>query len=166
MGEFGNHPTERVIDLLLPKRVVEVVVAADHMGYPHIVVVDHDREIVGRSAVCPQDDLIVELGIRNRNLALNMVADCRRALMRGFQPDDRGHSGRGLRRIAVPPSPVIAYRTFFGTRPLAHRVELSRRAIATIGTPRCEELTSNFGVPCGTGGLVDDLAVPGEAEPV
>ena len=35
-----------------------------------------------------------------------------------------------------------------------------------ISAPRCEELTSNFGVPRDAGGLVDDLIVPGEAEPV
>ena len=82
MGKFGSRPVERVRDLLLAKRIVEVVVAADHMGYPHIVVVDNDREIVGRAAVRPQDDQIVELGIRDRDLTLNMVADCRRALLR------------------------------------------------------------------------------------
>ena len=60
MGEFGDRPAERVIDLRLAEGVVEVVVAADHMGDPHVVVVDHDREIVGRGAVRPQDDQIVE----------------------------------------------------------------------------------------------------------
>ncbi len=42
MGEFGNRPAERVIDLLLAEGVVEVVVAADHMGNAHVVVVDDD----------------------------------------------------------------------------------------------------------------------------
>src|SRR5258708_7394588 len=37
MGEFGNRPAERVIDLLLAKGIVEVVVAADHISNAHVV---------------------------------------------------------------------------------------------------------------------------------
>ena len=59
------------------------------MGDPHIVVVDHDREIIGRAAVGPQDDQIVELGVRDSDGALNPIANCRGAFLRRLQPDDR-----------------------------------------------------------------------------
>jgi hypothetical protein len=38
-----------------------MVVAADDVGDAHIVVVDHDREHVGRRAVGAQDDEVVEV---------------------------------------------------------------------------------------------------------
>ena len=47
----------------LAERVVEVIVAADHVRDAHVVIVDHDREHVGRRAVRAQQDEIVELGI-------------------------------------------------------------------------------------------------------
>ena len=49
MGEFRDRPVERLVDLGLAKGVVEMIVAADHVGHRHVVVVDHDRELVGRA---------------------------------------------------------------------------------------------------------------------
>ncbi len=63
MREFRHRPVERLIELGLEKRVVQMLVAADHMGHAHVVVVDDDREVVGRGTVGAQDDPVVELGI-------------------------------------------------------------------------------------------------------
>ena len=87
MGEFRDRPVERPVNLGLAKGVVQMVVAADHMGDSHVVVVDDDREIVGGRAVRAQDDQIVELGIGDRDLALNEVADGRGTLLRRAQAD-------------------------------------------------------------------------------
>ena len=54
-----------------------MVVAADDMGDAHVVIVDHDREIVGRRAVGAQDDQVVELLVGDRDLALDMVLGSR-----------------------------------------------------------------------------------------
>ena len=51
MGHDRHVPAERRIDLHLARRVGEVVVAADDVGDAHVVVVDHDREHIGRVAV-------------------------------------------------------------------------------------------------------------------
>src|SRR3546814_7979826 len=46
VGIFGNIPSHAVQDDQLPESVVEMVVAADHMGYAHVVVVhDHSQHI-------------------------------------------------------------------------------------------------------------------------
>ena len=44
----------------LPRRVVQMIVAADHMGDLHVHVVDHDAEVIGGRAVGARDDQIVE----------------------------------------------------------------------------------------------------------
>ncbi len=165
VGEFGDRPVERLVDLGLAEGVVQVVVAADHMGDRHVVVVDHHREIVGRAAVGAQDDQIVELAIGDRDLALDPVVDRRRALLRRLEADHRRHARRCGGRVAVAPGAVIAHRALFGARLLAHRLELGRRAIAVIGAAGGQQLPRDFGVALGAGGLVDDLAVPVEAEP-
>ena len=64
MREFRHRPVERAVDLRLAEGVVQVVVAADHVRDAHVVIVDDDREIVGRRAVGAQQDQIVEFGIR------------------------------------------------------------------------------------------------------
>ena len=67
-----------------------MVVAADDVGDAHVVIVDHHRQHVGRGAVRPQQDEIVELGIGHRDPALDEVLDHRFALARGLQADDEG----------------------------------------------------------------------------
>ena len=91
--------------------------------------------------------------------------DCRRTLLRRLQADCRGDAGRGLGRIAVAPRAIITHRAFFGARPLAHRLELGGCAPAIIGAAGGEQLPRDFGVAPGPRELVDDLAVPVEAEP-
>ena len=46
-----NIPAEGRIDLGLAGGVGEMIVAANDVGHRHVVVVDHDREHVGRIAV-------------------------------------------------------------------------------------------------------------------
>ena len=89
VGEFRQRPAKRVVDLFLAEGVVQVVVAADHMGNAHIMVVDNDGQVVGWRAVGPQDYQIVELSIGDGDLPLNAIMDSRRTLLRRFQPDGR-----------------------------------------------------------------------------
>jgi len=45
------HSMHRADDGELAEGVVEVIVAADDVGYAHVMVIDHDGEHVGRRAV-------------------------------------------------------------------------------------------------------------------
>ena len=116
----------RLIDLRLARGIGQVIVAADDMGDAHVVVVDHDRQIIGRRAVAAQDDEIVEVLVGEDDAALHPVLDHRLALARRLEAD-RGHdAGRRLCQVAVAPGAVIAGRAAFGARPLAHGGELFR----------------------------------------
>ena len=64
---------ERADDVDLPRRVVDVIVAADHVRDPHVEVVDDDAEVVGRRAVGARDDEVVELGVGDLDAALDAV---------------------------------------------------------------------------------------------
>ena len=58
---------ERAQHVDLPRRVVEVVVAADHVRDPHVLVVDHHAEVVGGLAVRARDDQVVEFAVLERD---------------------------------------------------------------------------------------------------
>ena len=63
-GRQGVHRrlgAERAQDVDLARRVVDVVVAADHVRDAHVDVVDDDAEVVGRRAVRAGDHEVVEL---------------------------------------------------------------------------------------------------------
>ena len=47
MGPDGNVPTHGLIDDRLPRGIGEVIVAADHMGDAHVMVVDNNGEHIG-----------------------------------------------------------------------------------------------------------------------
>ena len=165
MREFGDRPIEGAVDQHLAEGVVEVIVAADHMADSHVVVVDDDRQIVGRRAVGAQDDQIVEFAVRHRDFALHTVADRRRALLRCLEADRRLDAGRRLGRVAVAPSAVIAHRAPLGARAFAHRRQFLGRTIAVIGAAHFQQPVRHLGMSGGALELVDDLPVPGEAQP-
>src|SRR3546814_10055297 len=78
-----------------------MVVAANDVRHAHVVVVDDDAEHIGRRAVAPQQDEIVEFGILDGDLALDLVGDRYRAVLRRAQADDVRE--RGIAVAAVAP---------------------------------------------------------------
>jgi hypothetical protein len=66
-------------DHQLAKGVVDMVIAADHMGHAHIVIVHHHGQHIGRRTVRAQNDEIVQLNVLNRDAALNQIVDHGRA---------------------------------------------------------------------------------------
>ena len=142
-----------------------MIVAADHMGDAHVVVVDHHRQHVGRVAVAAQQHEVVEVLVLPDHAALDLVLDHGLAGLRRLQPDRRLHAGGGLGRVAVAPHPVIEAGAALGARLLAHRRELLRRGVAVIGLAVGEQLLGDLAVPGGAAELVDDVAVPIELQP-
>ena len=82
MSKFRYRPAERRVNLALPPGVGQVIVATNDVGDTHIVVVDDDRQIVGRRPVAPDDDEVVELIVREPDIAHDMVANHRFAFVR------------------------------------------------------------------------------------
>ena len=143
-----------------------MVVAADHVGDAHVVVVDHHRQHVGRVAVAAQQHEVVEVFVLPDHAALNLVLDHGLAGLRRLQADGRLHAGRRLGRIAVPPQPVIEAGAALGARLLAHRRQFLRGGVAPVGLAAGEQLLGDLAVARGAGELVDDVAVPIEPQPL
>ena len=62
------------------------------MGNAHCVVVDYVREVVGGVAVGLDQNLVLQLGVFNGNLAENSVGEGRAALGRHFLADYIGYA--------------------------------------------------------------------------
>ena len=88
MRHDRHVPAERLIDLGLARRVGQMIVAADDMRHAHVVIVDDDRQHVGRIAVRAQKHEIVEVLVGEDDLALHLVVDDGLALLARAQPDD------------------------------------------------------------------------------
>ena len=146
MGVDRRLPAEGAEELDLAKRIVQVVVAADRMGDPHVVVVDHDRKHVGRRAVAPEQHHVVELPVGHPDGSLYRVLDRRLALARRLEADRRVDARRRVAGIAVAPASVIEHRPAFRLGPLAHFGELLRCGITAIGFAFVEQAARRLDV--------------------
>src|SRR5450631_4329598 len=96
----------------LPRSVVDVVIAANHMRDLHVEIVDDDAKIVRRRAVAAGDDQVIELGIGEFNATLHLVVPCDAARMRILESYDRSDTRwRVLSRVEVfgPPTAIVAW---------------------------------------------------------
>ena len=93
MRHARHLPAEGIVDLRLARRVRQMVVAADDVGDPHVVIVDDDREHVGRRAVGAQQHEIVEILVLPGDAPLHHVVDHGLALEGSLEADHRLDAG-------------------------------------------------------------------------
>src|SRR5207245_8297777 len=68
-----NLGAERADDIDLPRRIVDVIVAANHMGDVHVEIVDDDAKVVRRNAIAAYDNQVVKLGVADLDVALDLI---------------------------------------------------------------------------------------------
>src|SRR5215213_4016819 len=132
MCHYRDGPAERVIDVLLTSRVVEVIVTANDVGHAHIVIVDNDSKHVGGGAIRSEQHEIIKVLVLPHDTALDLILDHGLALERRLQTDYWLGTRWRLRQIAVTPAPVVAHGTPFALCRFAHLSEFLRTGIATI----------------------------------
>ena len=100
MCEDRHIPSHAAIDHRLAEGVVQMVVAADHMGDAHVMIIDNNRQHVGWRSVGAQDDHVVKLLVLYRDGALYRILDGHGAVVGHLH----AHSERGGGMVvAVPP---------------------------------------------------------------
>ena len=100
VGVARSRRVERLEDRELLRRVREMVVPADHLGDPHVRVVDGDGEVVERGAVSPGDHQIVGEPVLEANRAADQIVDHGLALIGDPQADRGALDLAGLAAIA------------------------------------------------------------------
>ena len=166
MGEGGQGPTEDPEQLGLAEGVGQVVVAADDMGHPHVVVVDDHRQHIGRRAVGAQQDHVVQLVVGHRHRALDQVFDHGFTVGGHLQADGRLGALGGFGRVAVPPAAIIELRAAFLAGGLAHFPEFLGRAETLVSLVFGQQLTRHLGVTLGVEKLRNRVAVPIQPQPL
>ena len=163
MGVDRLRPPHRSDDGELPERIVEMVVATDHVGHAHVVVVDDDRQHVGGRSVGAEQDEVVELDVLHCNTPLDLILDDGLAFPRRLQADDEGLVALLVQDVAPrafdPERPALR----LGLRPLLGELFLSH--VAAIGVAAAEQPVRDLGVARPELRLVIFVAVPVEAEP-
>ena len=88
MPEARSWPSEGLIEQDVLRGRGDPLFGADDIGDEHEVVVDDVGEMVGGKAVGLHQDLVVDIGVLERDVAAEFVAESGRTFDRDFHADD------------------------------------------------------------------------------
>ena len=179
MREGRRREPERLVQQNLPRRVRDVILAADHVRHLHQRIVDDDGEVVGGRAVGADDDGIADdVGVK-ADVAADGVGEHDVAVVGHAEADGRTLAGRDARRAPARGDsrrhvPGVARRPPGGERLLPVGLELLARSRSS--STRASALSSScaydwykmqpLGLPVRPARPADVRAlVPVEAEP-
>ncbi len=170
MAELRQRRTRAehgAIDVDLARRVVDVVIAAQHMRDRHVDVVDDDGEVVGRHPVAACDHEIVELGVGERDRTLDQVVPADVAVIRIAEAHDGLHScrRRHATRVLRAPAAVVARLLAARHLCLAQLLEFFLARVAAIGLAVGQQPLDHVAVAVETVGLPHRSLVVVEVEP-
>ena len=156
-------PAERLVDQGLAGGVVEMIVAANHVGHAHVVVIDHHGQVIGRRTVGAQQDQVVQILVLEPDVPLHLVGHHRVAGLRTLQAHDKG-AVRGV--VGGDVAPGRTDHPALGPRRLALGVQLLRRHVVAIGFAAGQELVHGGAMQVGPGGLEHRRLVGLKAQPL
>ena len=125
-----------------------MIVAADHLGDPHVHVVDDDREVIGREAVGPEDDEVLEAAVVEADLTMNGIEEGGAALRRNAEAHGAGRgcgfTGSHLRSAQRQARLVVLLRAEPGgsalVRALAGPGARVSAAVVVVGVSAVDQL--------------------------
>ena len=152
-----RRPAQRLDELQLPGRVVQVIVAADDLAHSHVLVVNHAAQVVGGRSIGAQQHQVVELRVEIADLAMQPVLHHDRLDIGPPETQHRLHSG--ARFGSIPPTAVVARVLAAGALLLAHFRQFFWRAVAVVGRPQLKQPMRHFAMPFQPRRLQQRLAV-------
>ena len=141
-----------------------MVVAADHMGHAHVVVVHDDGKHVDGRSVRAQQDHVVHLVIGDRDIPLHGIGNRGRAVARGADADGKGCVGMGA-LWHVAPGRAEEGRAAGGAGLFAEGLDFGLGGKALVGAARGEHRAGDLGMAGGAVELAERFAIPVEPEP-
>ena len=88
-----NLPAEGLIETIVLRARAQILVATNDVGDAHQMIVDDIGEIIGRIAVGLDEDHVIELGVIDGDVSVELVVEGRRALGRVVLTDNIWHAG-------------------------------------------------------------------------
>jgi competence protein ComEC len=163
--EAGHSPIHALINLRLARCVGQMIDTADNVRDAHVVIVDDDSEIVGWVAVGTQDDEIVEILVRECNLALDVIRNNSLAFARRFEAHRWFDVFGGVLGRAVAPGRKENLGSAFGFGGVAGGVNLGGRGVAMISGTALQEFVGDLAMAIGAGKLRDGITLPIKFQP-
>ena len=159
MGKDRDIPSHAAIDHHLPKGIIQVIIPADDMGDPHIMVVNNHGQHVGGAGISPQDYHVVKLGVLYRDNALYRILNSGFPCIRHAHAHHKGpvfkgpvfHIVRGLCLV----TPGRSYRLAFGMRRIAQRRQFFGIKVAAVGGTALQQGVCHLNMPVRTRRLAD-----------
>ena len=148
MRKMRRGSAQRVIDVDLPRRVVDVIVATNDVSDVHVDVVDDDAEVVRRDAVGAHQHEIIELRVGNGDRALDEIVERDHAIVRIAEAHDRRHA-LGLAEpepLCVLGSPAAVVARLLAARASAARadLELFLRRVIVVSVALSDQLLGDL----------------------
>ena len=148
MDILGDLPTECLIQQVILGCRGKILVAADHMGNAHGVVVHDIGKVVGRHTVAFDEDLIVQCAALYGHITVHLIMEGHGTLGGDFLANDIGDSRRQLFSDLllgkVAAVTVIAGRHAGGLLHLAYLVQPLLIAEAVVGMTAFHQLLGVF----------------------
>ena len=108
-----------------------MIIAANHMGYTHVHIVDADGQMIGGCAVGTRDDQIVEFGVAKRHLTPHLINETDFSFERILEPNNGVYTlRRGI--LAITPKPVVTRLVTACPSARPHRLDLLLARVATV----------------------------------
>ncbi len=164
MAEGRDRPVHGLVHQRLAAGVGEVLLAADHVGDPHVMVVDGDGEIVGGRAVAPQDHQVLEVLVGEGHRTAHGVLDHRFAVAGGLEAHHVRLVGHLRPRLAVAPGRAQGVAGRAGGR--LGVLAFLRRHPAAIGPAPLHQRARHLAMPVGPGELEHRGLVVVEPQPL
>ena len=147
MGEMRPVPAHRVINHALAESIGKVVIAADHMGDAHIVIIHNHGMQIGGRAIAAQDDHVIQFAIGDAHFALHQIRNHGLAFQRCLDANGEGLARLFRARLTVPPAAIIARWATFRCSAFAHFGQFFRRRPAAIGLAHRQQRLRDFAMP-------------------
>ena len=96
MPEARLLPAERLVEQDVLRRRRDPLFGADDIGDAHEVIVDDVGQVVGGEAVAFEQDLVVDVGVVEGDVAAQFVAEGGAGLLRDLEPNGVGFAGGEL----------------------------------------------------------------------
>jgi hypothetical protein len=163
MCKLRRRRTQCVVHIYLSRRIVEVIVASNHVGNTHIGIIDDDREIVRRRPVRTGYYEIVELGVLEHHSSPHQVIDDDLAIQGIPEPDDGRYALP--RRSTITATAVVSDALSTGHLFGAQGIEFLPGTEAVVGFSRLQPFINDRTISIETAGLKYRFLIGIEPQP-
>ncbi len=162
MGILRRLSPHRPQQIDLARRVIDMVVAANDMGNPHVPIIHHHSQVVSGRTISTLDDKVIQLGVAEGQLASHQILKSHHPFGRVTETDDM----RFIRVNELVAAVAVISRLLLALHLLlAQCLQPLLGTVAAVGITALEQLLDNLIVALKTLCLVERTLVVLQPQP-